>query len=133
MADFFLSSSDSSELNALPRACTRVGVVRMSNGAAGVVVDLDPPLVGEMYKSEKESISRVVLVVRFGNGNIERPEEWPIYVYVLDPTIDDVASRTELREGEYEIAAWGDVFATVAAARAIAFDTDDGDSATINR
>jgi hypothetical protein len=110
MFDFYLTSSDSAELNAHPRACTVLKEVREIVGEA-LEVEVKPALPGAVYGSQEDEVSVVILAPRLEGDSILNTKTWPVEVYVVER-----APRNAERE-DYHILAWGELWPTEDEAR----------------
>lgn len=112
MVDFYLTSSDSAELNAQPRACTVLREVREMVGEA-LEVEVKPPLPGAVYGSQENGVSVVILAPRLKGDSILNIKTWPVEVYVAER-----APRNAERD-DYHILAWGELWQTEDEARCV--------------
>jgi len=114
---FFLTSSDSTDLNRQPRACYVLASVKREGQEDGLLVRVDPPLQGSLYGTEDKPISVVVLANRHAGYSLVQPREWPVFVYVAQPITQDINEYDEVTKGNALVVAWGEVYASEADAR----------------
>ena len=108
--DFYLASADSYNLE-IPR---RVWQLKRMSGLGRddlLLVRIDPPVI-DGFGSDAESIATVVLATRHEGGSLFPVTHWPVSVYVLRPTIDNVEDRHILQKGEFRNIAWAELYKT---------------------
>jgi hypothetical protein len=113
--DFYLASTDYYNLES-PR---RVWQLKRMAGLGRddlLLVRIDPPII-DGFGSDAESIDTVVLATRHEGGTLFPVAQWPVFVYVLRPTIDNVEDRDTLRKGEFRNVAWAELYKTEEDAR----------------
>jgi hypothetical protein len=107
---FYLSSSDSSELNAHPRRCTVLRWVMVGDSTDGLALMCDPPL-----PSDNGDIDRVIVTPKWQEQTLRLITKWPFFVYVFrEPWEAEVYAFDDLRPPVY----WGELFQTEVDARA---------------
>jgi hypothetical protein len=116
MPDFYLTSRDSSELNARPRACKVIGRRDESTGGS-LEVEVTPPLPRAIFRSREAEVKVVTLAPRRRGESLLDIKNWPVDVYVLEraPRRSVAGGRTDV-EGD-SILAWGELFPTEDQAR----------------
>jgi hypothetical protein len=78
--DFFLRSNEGFGLES-PRACRVNRAVEVGNGQDGLLVTIDPPILGQQYGLGDSSIREVVLAPRNPDETFA-DESWPLDVHV---------------------------------------------------
>jgi hypothetical protein len=106
--DFYLASTDSYTLEN-PRGVWQLK--RMSGLGRDdlLLVKIDPPMI-DGFGSDAESIDTVVLATRHQGGSLFPITRWPVSVYVLRLTIDNVEDCDSLQKGEFRNIAWAELY-----------------------
>ena len=113
--DFYLASADSYNLETL----RRVWQIKRMSGLGrddSLLVRIDPPII-DGFGSDAESIDTVVLATRHEDSSLFPVAQWPVFVYVLRPTIDNMEDRDSVQKGEFRNIAWAELYKTEEDAR----------------
>ena len=113
--DFYFASREHEDL-AQPRKGFRIRRIGIGSRNDGWVIRLDPPLRGVEYGGDRD-VQSIVVATRHQGASIWHATSWPIYVYVLVPTVDDWLSRDHLERREFENVAWAELYRTEDGAR----------------
>jgi hypothetical protein len=114
MTDFFLTSSDSPELNEHPRACKVIRRLLRAGVQDSLLVEVNPPLSIDEVAGQGVEVTTVVLAPRHVGVSLLSPTQYPIYVHVAMPLADDIVTVTN---DNTRSIMWGDVYATESDAR----------------
>ena len=104
--------------------CRLIRRVLTARGNDSLLVELTPPLDGDIYQSARTEIRYVVLAPRFVGESFDPGHRWPVIVYVLEPLGDEPEQTSQALPGEFVIAAWGEAYPTEEAAIAAKRDMD---------
>lgn len=110
MADFYLASTEGYGLEQ-PRACRRIRRLEGRAADAYLLVEIDPPLIGQRYGLGDRDVDRVILATRHAGQSLFPVSEWPLFVHVALPK-SDLANVTTLDAGEAKLIAWGEIYMT---------------------
>jgi hypothetical protein len=80
-------------------------------------VRIDPPLLGQPYGLGACNIDFVFVATRHQGSSLFPITEWPVFVHVARPLIDEPALRCALQDNELESIAWAELYPTEEAAR----------------
>ncbi|HYM16563.1 MAG TPA: hypothetical protein VEZ14_13485 [Dehalococcoidia bacterium] len=118
MADFYMGSGDIDDLNKNPRACTVVREVVNPRGDVGLLVVVEPPLLGgKRYGADEDEVRYAVLATRHAGDTLVPISGWPLDVYVIRPRDRHPEALTRIeKETEYSIMSWGTLYPTREAA-----------------
>ena len=114
--DFYLASTDSYELGA-PRRCWRVKRLATDNRNDLLLIRIEPPLIGQKYGLGPRDIDLVLVAPRHQGGSLFPINEWPLYVHVARPLIENPEDRDALLSNEFESIAWAELYRTEEDAR----------------
>ncbi|CAK7013479.1 hypothetical protein [Saezia sanguinis] len=106
----YLSSLESTLLKPV-RKCAFIQSMTFDTGKIAVLAAIAPPLVGQAYNSAKD-IELVVLTSRHQGENIASIRNFPFFVFISRPLIDDICNRQIIHTNELEILAWGELYRT---------------------
>ena len=105
MSDFYLTSTESVELQRQPRSCVVVGKTETPRGEPAFVVSIEPPLPGSAFNDPDPEIREVLVTARLAGDSVFELTSEGVDVYVLKPrTIED---QTIKGSAKFEILAWG--------------------------
>ena len=117
--DFFLyAGGEVTGDLAIPRACWTRGRLRDQIRDDHMLIEIEPPLIGQTYGLGGRDIANFIISSRHEGTTLFPVKEWPCHVYVariLDESIDKTLAFT--RE-QVEVIAWGMIFPTVEEANA---------------
>jgi hypothetical protein len=114
--DFYLASTEGYELES-PRRCWRVKRLASESRNDLLLVKIEPPLNGQKYDMGGRDIDLVLIATRQQNASLFPINEWPLYVHVARPLIDNPENRDVLRENDFESIAWAELYRTEEDAR----------------
>ena len=108
--DFYLASTDSEVLEE-PRRCWRIKRVATGHRDNLLMTRIDPPIPPLKYW-DNLSINLVLLATRHRGASLFPINEWPVYVHVARPLVDNPESRDRFLEGEFASMLWGELYRT---------------------
>lgn len=114
--DFYIASTEGYEMEE-PHSCWAVKRMAMEQGRDLLLTRIDPPLVGQKYGLGDRDVDLVLITPRHQGGSLFPINEWPLYVHVARPLVDDPRSRDDLRSDEMELIAWAELYRTEEEAR----------------
>jgi hypothetical protein len=115
--DFFLASSEGYRLEG-PRSCKRIKRVRSDTRDDLLLVRVEPPLIGQPYGLGGRDIDTLLIATRHKGDSLFPIKEWPVFVHVARPLIENPVEREQIHDNEFESIAWAELYATEAAAKA---------------
>jgi hypothetical protein len=110
VADFFLTSSEGYGLES-PRACMCRSRLGGRKGDDYLLVEIDPPLIGQRFGRGAEDIHVLVLATRHEGQSLFPVSEWPLYVHVALAR-RDLAGAANVAEGDLQLIGWGEIYRT---------------------
>ena len=111
--DFFLTSAGESTKLARPRACWIKGRLKDQMRDDHMLVEIEPPLVGQSYGLRDKDIANLILSSRHKGFSLFPIKEWPCYVYIARILDDAIIETMSFTRGQVEIIAWGVIFHTL--------------------
>ena len=114
--DFYLASPEGYGLKE-PRCGWRVKRMSTEQRDDLLLIKVDPPLSGKKYGLETRDIDLLLVAPRHLGASLFPINEWPISVHVARPLIDHPELRDRLRQQEYVLIAWAELYRTEADAR----------------
>ncbi len=92
-SDFFLSAAGESEGLASPRACWEKARLKDQVRDDHMLVEIEPPLIGQGYGLGGQDITSLILSARHEGFPLFPVKEWPCHVYIAR-ILDDTVSKT---------------------------------------
>lgn len=117
---FYLSTAGEYEALAEPRACAIRGRLRDLSRDDYMLVEIDPPLVGQGYGLGGQDINHLLLSTRFSGQTLFPITEWPISVYVTRVLNESILQSLSFTAEDVELVAWGKLFQDREEAEAVA-------------
>ena len=115
--DFYLSSSEGYDLEE-PRRCWIVRKFRTTQRSDLLLVELQPPIIGQKYGLGGRDIAQVVVASRHQGVSLIPISEWPAYVHVARIVGDSI--EEPLQDEDLQVIAWAELHQTEEAARGMA-------------
>jgi hypothetical protein len=116
--DFFLSAAGENEDIASPRACWQKNRLKDSMRDDHLLVEIEPPVIGQKYGLGSEDITTLILSARYDGFSLFPVREWPCHVYVARILDAAVVRTLVFTRTQVEIIAWGMIFRTLDEANA---------------
>lgn len=117
--DFFMSAAGEMTGDfAAVRACWIRGRVRDDVHDGHMLVEIDPPVIGQKYGLGGRDITAVILSPRFHESPLSPVVEWPGHVYVSRILDQSVIESLAISKGQVELIAWAMIFPTIEEAQA---------------
>ena len=110
MITYYLSSLDSIKF-APVRECMFLKKLRFSTGKECVLVKLSPPVIGQDYNM-CEDIEEFVLANRYEGESLFPIRNFPCFVFVARPLINNIKERDQIVKEELEIVGWAELYRT---------------------
>lgn len=114
--DFYLASSEGYGMES-PRKAWRLKRLRSDFRNDLLLVELDPPLIGQHYGLGEQDAHHVIVATRHKGASLFPINEWPVFVYVLLPLTGNVEERDRIHPAEYQNIAWAELYQTEEDAR----------------
>ena len=106
----FLTTAGEFKLLSKPRACRFVQRLRDRNRDDYMLVEIDPPLVGQYFGLGGKDITTLLLSTRHKGFSLFPPTSWPMDVYVARITDPGVTKVGRFMPDQVQLIAWGLVF-----------------------
>jgi hypothetical protein len=116
--DFFLTAAGENEGLATPRACWEKARLKDPVRDDHMLVEIEPPVIGQNYGLGGEDISNLILSARHEGFSLFPVKEWPCHVYIARILDDTITKTLTFTRGQVEIIAWGMIFCTLDEANA---------------
>ena len=113
VSDFFLCAAGEHQELTSPRACWIIGRLKDNVRDDHMLVEIDPPLIGQRYGLGENDIRTLILSARHQGYTLFPIMEWPSHVYVsriLDKKIQDTGTFSG---NQVEVVAWAMIFRTL--------------------
>lgn len=107
---YYLSSLESSKFEP-SRKCEFLVRLRLTTGKPCVLVRISPPVSLPEYNLA-DDIDTLVLVSRHEGQDIFAIQEFPFFVFIARPLIDNIQSRDIIFKDDLQILAWGELYRT---------------------
>ncbi len=119
-ADFYLAATDAHRLNAPIKGWRIKRIrrdVRRSNpsttGSAAIrddylLIGVDPP-----FEVRGREIYKVLLAAKGEPISWSSIERWPVFVYILNPQVEDIESRDLIGDDEFVVLDWAALFPNI--------------------
>jgi hypothetical protein len=114
--DFYLASTEGYELEE-PRRCWQIKRLTTDGRSDLMLVKIEPPLIGQKYGLGARDIDIVLVATRHQGASLFPINEWPLYVHVARPLVENPELRDDLRPNEFESIAWAELYRTEEDAR----------------
>ena len=114
--DFYLASSEGYNMEE-PRRCWRVRRVATPGRDDFLLVKIDPPLIGQNYGLGDRDVDLVLIATRHVGSSLFPINEWPIFVHVARPLIENPELHDRLRDDQFQLIAWAALYQTEEKAR----------------
>lgn len=90
------------------RVCDFLAFMRFATGKECVLAKVDPPILGQQFGST-EDITTVVLANRHEGETLSNILEFPCFVHVALPLIDEIYQKDFLSTSDVKNIAWGEL------------------------
>jgi hypothetical protein len=110
MNRYYLSSLDSYVLETT-RTCDFLRFMHFTTGKECVLAKVDPPIPGQQF-GITEDIATVVLANRHEGDTLSNILEFPCFVHVARPLINNLDQKDFLTASDVENIAWGELYRT---------------------
>jgi len=112
--DFYLASSEGYEGDDMwkPRRGWRITRMPTPGRDDFLLARIDPPVIGQEYGLGSHNIDLVLLATRHKGASLFPITEWPVFVHVACPLINNVESRDNLQNEEFQNIAWAELYRT---------------------
>jgi hypothetical protein len=117
---YYLSSLESTTFEKT-RKCSFLKTLQFDTGKDCVLAEIDPPVIGQQYGVVGD-IKYVVLANRHEGYPLSPIREFPCFVFIARPLIDDIASRNGITKNDLQIIGWGELYRTQSDAENHVFD-----------
>ena len=112
--DFFLSvGREVTGDLATPRACWTRGRLRDQVRDDHMLVEIEPPLIGQTYGLGGREISSLIISSRYEGTTLFPVKEWPCHVYVARILDEGILKTLTFTRDQVEVIAWGMIFPTI--------------------
>lgn len=108
--DFFLCAKGEHDDLSDPCACWRCKRLRDNIRDDYLVVDIEPPIIGQRYGPGDKDITQIILATRHEGVTLFPITEWPAHVYVCRILDDAILSQDVFEEHQVEMITWGSYF-----------------------
>jgi hypothetical protein len=111
MPDFYLASSEGYEMEE-PRKCKRLKRLCSESRGDLLLIQIEPPLIGQKYGLGRKDIDIVVIATRHKEDSLFPITEWPVFVHVARLLVDNAQEKENVRDNELETIAWAELYQT---------------------
>jgi len=117
---FYLSSLDSIKF-ADVRECVFIRKLQFDSGKECALVKLTPPVIGQDFNLGYD-VENFVLANRHEGDTLFPIKEFPCFVFVALPRVEDIESRSVISKDDVEVVAWGEIYRSRSDAEKHSFD-----------
>ncbi len=114
---FYLVSTEDPGTIDEPRTCRVVRRVTVGEDQDCLLVEIDPPLIGQQFGLGGQDVDILILGARHVEGSLFPVWEWPTYVNVSRPTVDNPKLRADFTVEEADFFDIGAIYRTEESAR----------------
>ena len=107
---YYLSSLESTKFG-VTRTCVVQKRLRFRTGKECALVKVSPPVIGQDY-GLVDDIDLFVITNRHEGEGLSPIKEFPCFVFIARPLIEDIEARDEIEKDDVEIVAWGELYRT---------------------
>lgn len=110
--DFFLNAAGEHAELTNPRACWVKG--RLSDDVRDdyMLVEIEPPLIGQKYGLGDRDINHLIIATRHKDFTLFPITEWPSYVYICRILDETIIGTKAFASEQVEMLAWGMIYRT---------------------
>lgn len=105
---YYLSSLES-QIFEPTRKCTFLKKLGFNTGKDCVIAEIDPPVIGQQFGSG-DDITYVVLANRHEGDTLFPIKEYPCFVFIARPLIENIFSSKIISKYDLQIMAWGELY-----------------------
>lgn len=117
--DLFLSAAGEVRGDlSIPRACRIKGRLRDEVRDDHMLIEIEPPLVGQTYGLGSQDITALIISARRQGFSLFPVKEWPCHVYISRILDASIIKTLAFTRNQVEAIAWGMVYATLDEAKA---------------
>ncbi|MBE7539803.1 MAG: hypothetical protein HS122_15515 [Opitutaceae bacterium] len=110
--DFFLSSAGEYKPLSVPRACWTRERLRDQARDDHMLIEIEPPLIGQSFGRGGEDITRLIISTRHQGETLFPITTWPASVYVARILDENVIEARMFKREQVELIAWAMIFST---------------------
>lgn len=107
--DFYLSSSEGYDLGDAPISCYKRKRLYGAHKEGYILCDIEPSIIGQSYGLGSQDIDQIIIANRFEGMSLFPIKEWPTYVHVARPLIQNISMKDSIEEGDSELIAWAEI------------------------
>jgi hypothetical protein len=108
---FFLDMTETGNLQEL-RACWEAARLGDNVRDDYMLINIDPPILGQKYGLGDKDIHFVILGTRLEGSTLYPIAKWPVFVYVIRILDEAILSVKKFRVNQVEMIAWGILYQT---------------------
>jgi hypothetical protein len=109
--DFYLSSTEGYDMESVRRSW-RIKRMATANRDDLLLIEIDPPLIGQKYGLGDRDVKIVVIAPRHEGTSLFPIKEWPLSVHVARLLIDNPKDRNVLSDHDFESIGWAELYRT---------------------
>jgi hypothetical protein len=107
--EFYLTSSEGYNLQEI-RTCKRIRRFARKDRDDLLLIEIDPPIIGQQFGLGARDIHRVVVTPRHVGYTLFPVNSWPAYVHVARLLIDECEIEETLDVKDLELIAWAELY-----------------------
>jgi len=107
---YYLSSLESVIFEST-RRCRFIKKLKFDTGKECALVEIEPPVIGEQF-GIRDDIKYVVLANRHEGSLLFPINEFPCFVFITRPLLDDIFDIEVITKDDLQIMAWGELYKT---------------------
>lgn len=108
--DFYLFSSESYDLSDTSRSCYKNKRLYGDHIDGYILCDIEPVIIGQSFGLGSKDINQIIIASRFEGMSLFPVTEWPTYIYVTRPLIQDIEYKNNIVKTDYELIAWAEIY-----------------------
>lgn len=110
MPDFYMVSSDGYLLGNEPINCYIRKRLYGGHVDGYMLCDVTPAIIGQSYGLGKTDIHQIIVASRFEGMSLFPILEWPTYIYVARPLVENIELKTYIKTSDIELIAWAEIY-----------------------
>jgi hypothetical protein len=112
LPDFYLSSAGEYQPLTEPRACWTRARLRDPARDDHMLVEIDPPLVGQGFGLGDKDITQLIISGKYQGDSLFPITAWPLSVYVARILDEGIVESRSFTRDQVELIAWAMLFRT---------------------
>lgn len=110
--EFYIKSTEGYEDFSFPRACYPIKRLKGEKRDDYLLIAVEPPIIGQKYGLGDKDIDFLIIATRHADTSLFPVSEWPLYVHIAYPLIENVEFISSILLKDIKLIAWGELYQT---------------------